>query len=160
MTESYQMVGVPFETPDATLDTIKLNAAIGVDRMQIMIYQPYRGTALAELSLQHGFTEKGEVGSDFFSPSEVALDSMEQCQVLMFRDFFKPLVRYYQVLGKLPPSASKWATAASDRVLCSPTVARTLNAAHRPANYVFRNLQKLATSWRVARHSTTFGVNP
>ena len=55
VTESFNMVGIPGDTPKTILDTVKLNAAIGVDLMQVSIYQPYPGTRLAATS---GFSNR------------------------------------------------------------------------------------------------------
>lgn len=156
LTESFNMVGIPFETPRRVLDTVKLNAAIAVDKMQVSIYQPYQGTRLGELSKEQGFLISKDLESDFFSPSILKLNTMLPSQTLMFRDYFKVLVRFYQVLGELPANLSKIAIKLSDCLLCSLPVSKVANLIYIPSNYVYRKVQglKIKAKVRVVRRST------
>lgn len=153
VTESYNMVGIPYETPSNVLDTIKLTATIGIDIMQAMIYQPYQGTKLAELCREQGFLKSGGFGADFFSPSIVKLDTMSPAQVLMFRDYFIALVRYYQVLQRLPGGVSKFAIWLSDRILSFAAVARVLNLVYTPLHYLYSRRKALKLRKKVARRN-------
>jgi len=150
VTESFNMVGVPFETPSTALDTVKLNAEIGVDSMQVTIFQPYFGTTLAELCRERGFVQGDELEADFFSPSIVKLDTISSAQVLMFRDYFKILVRYYQMLQSLPGVMSRPLVWLSDRLLSWKPTARIANIAYVPMNHVFRRLQTMKMRTKVA----------
>jgi len=151
ITESFNMVGIPFETPSTALDTIKLNAEIGVDRMQVMIFQPYFGTKLAELCRERGFVKSDDLDTDFFSPSTVTLDTIAPSQVLMFRDYFKVLVRYYQALLSLPRLISRPLVWLSDRLLSWKPGASIANAAYVPMNHVYRRLQTRRIRANVSR---------
>ena len=151
ITESFNMVGIPFETPKAILDTIKLNASIGVDKMQVTIYQPYAGTQLANLCQEHDFLESSDLGPDFFSPSILKLNTVSSAQVLMFRDYFKALVRYYQVLARLPSIISETSIGLSDRILSAVRTAKILNLAYIPLNYLFRRINLLRLRVKVTR---------
>lgn len=163
ITQSFNIVGIPYETPSTILDTIKLNAAIGVDIMQAFIYQPYQGTKLAELCKEQGFLKSGDFGPDFFSPSIVKLDTISPAQVLMFRDYFQALVRYYQVLQRLPGGVSKFAIRLSDRILSSAPVARVLNLVYVPLHYLRRWRQALKLrkkiAWRNVRESSSLSAD-
>lgn len=138
LTESFNMVGIPGETPGAILDTVKLNAAIKVDKMQVSIYQPYPGTKLAELCEQKYSLKARDLASDFFSPSTVKLDTLSASQTLMFRDYFKVLVRYYQGVLRLPAGVSRAVVKISDAVLSSVLVSKALNLIYHPLNYLYR----------------------
>jgi radical SAM superfamily enzyme YgiQ (UPF0313 family) len=154
ITESFNMVGIPYETPSTILDTIKLNAAIAVDKMQVSIYQPYKGTRLANLCQDQGFSVSGDLESDWFSPSILKLDTISPSQVLMFRDYFKVLVRYYQVLQRLPAGISKFAIRLSDRIFSFVLVSNVLNSIYIPLNYLFRRMQILRVRTKVARRKS------
>ena len=151
ITESFNMVGIPYETPSTVIDTIKLNAAIAVDKMQVSIYQPYKGTRLANLCQDQGFSVSTDLESDWFSLSILKLNTISSSQVLMFRDYFKILVRYYQVLQRLPTGISKVAIRLSDRILSFVFVSKVLNSIYIPLNYLFRRMQILRVRTKVAR---------
>jgi hypothetical protein len=151
-TESFNMVGIPYETPARILETIKLNAEIKVDQMQVTIYQPYQGTELAEVCRQEGFLRDRlckDLETDFFSPSEVRLDTLSPAQTLMFRNYFKIFVRCYQFLFALREQLSSVLTRSLDTILQCETAARILNAFHGPLNRVFRIGQHLKTTVKV-----------
>jgi radical SAM superfamily enzyme YgiQ (UPF0313 family) len=154
ITESFNMVGIPYETPSTVIDTIKLNAAIAVDKMQVSIYQPYKGTRLANLCQDQGFSVSGDLESDWFSPSILKLNTISPSQVLMFRDYFKVLVRYYQVLQRLPAGISKFAIRLSDRIFSFVLVSKVLNSIYIPLNYLFRRMQILRVRTKVARRKS------
>lgn len=144
ITESFNMVGIPYDTPSTILDTIKLNAVIKVDRMQVSIYQPYIGTKLAELCKTQVSSMPEELKPDWFTPT-LELNTVSISQVLMFRDYFKVLVRYYQLLLKLEGKPLKVAIKVSDGLLSSLIVSKLLNAVYLPLNYIFRKMQVLKT---------------
>jgi radical SAM superfamily enzyme YgiQ (UPF0313 family) len=159
ISESFNMVGIPCETPSAILDTVKLNATIAVDKMQVSIYQPYKGTRLADLCKEQSFLVSRDLESDFFSPSILKLNTISPSQVLMFRDYFKILVRYYQVLQRLPDRISNIFIRLSDRILSTLLVAKTLNLIGIPLNYLYRKMQLSRLRAKVARRKITSSLS-
>ena len=157
-TISFNMVGIPFETPLQVLDTIKLNAAIGVDMMQATIYQPYKGTRLAERCIEHNFIRSEDLGVSFFSPSVLKLDTLSPSQILMFKRYFTPLARVYGTLQRLPAALSSKTAAALDGLLSSKTTARFLNGFYRPLLRLKRflvSLKERITSGPATGHPRT-----
>jgi radical SAM superfamily enzyme YgiQ (UPF0313 family) len=153
-TESFNMVGIPYETPARILQTVKINAEVKVDQIQVTIYQPYQGTQLTELCRREGFLRSptpADLETDFFSPSEVRLDTLSPAQTLMFRNYFKILVRFYRVLFALPAPVSTVITRTSDALLKWRPAAPVLNACYVPLNRVFRRGQYLKTTFVVWR---------
>lgn len=55
------MVGLPGETVDQAIETIKLNSALKVDLPWCAIFQPYPGTELADYCLAKGFVNKRDL---------------------------------------------------------------------------------------------------
>ncbi len=139
ITESFNMVGIPFDTPSSILDTIKLNASIGVDKMQVSIYQPYQGTKLADICVENDFIVSRDLNSDWFSPT-LKLNTISSQQVLMFRDYFRVLVRVYRVLLNLPGGISRIFIISADKVLSFKTTSGLLNLLYIPSNYIYRKL--------------------
>ncbi len=163
ITESFNMVGIPYDTPRTILDTIKLNAQIGVEKMQISIYQPYQGTKLAEHSRDQGFIVSKDLKTDWYSAS-LKLDTITGSQVLMFRDYFKVLVRYYQVIQRLPARISKILITLSDRILSLIITSKVLNLIYIPLDYLYRRILTLKLrvkiAWRKLQKFGFRGIKP
>lgn len=57
-TYSFNMVGIPEETPERFEKTIELNQKVKPDEMQITIFYPYPGTALGDLCREKRYIKK------------------------------------------------------------------------------------------------------
>ena len=155
ITESFNMVGIPCDTPSTILDTIKLNATLGVDTMQISIFQPYPGTDLARRCQEQLDLLPGDLASDFFTPSILKLTTVSPSQVLMFRDYFRVLVWYYRFLQKLSPGISKIFINFSDTILSLGMTSIILNLIYLPLNYVYRKALFLRLKLKNAQRKGT-----
>jgi radical SAM superfamily enzyme YgiQ (UPF0313 family) len=154
--EAYNMVGIPYESPRSILNTIKMNATIGVDKMHVSICQPIVGTRLAELCEEKHLFEPRNMSEDsfypdFYSVSSLNLDTISRSQVLMFRNYFKVFVRYYQFLQKLPAGTSEILIRPSDRILSFNLISKVLNQIYLPLNYFYQRLLILMSRSRVKR---------
>jgi radical SAM superfamily enzyme YgiQ (UPF0313 family) len=149
ITESFNMVGIPHETPSAVLDTIKINAEMRVDKMQVSIYQPYRGTSLEQHCVEQKFSDSRDLDADWYEPI-MDLRTISSSHVAMFRDHFKVLVQYYRVLMMLPAGISSVLIKLSDAILSSPITARALNLSYVPLNYLYRRFFTLRLKARIA----------
>ena len=155
-TESFNMVGIPYDSPNTVLDTIKLNAAIKVDKMQVSIYQPYKGTRLADLCKKNKYIVSMDLEPDWFAPT-LKLDTISSDQVLMFRDYFKVLVRYYQFIGNMPRYLSRMFIKISDMFFETKKAAVLLNTLYIPLNYVFRKTQLAKVKFNIAKIKILYG---
>ena len=135
-TKSYNMVGLPYDTPETILESIKLNAAIGVDHLYFTIYQNYQGTQLAQLCQELNLVDSTQLGPNFFSPSVLKLKSISADQILMFRNYFGLLTRYYQFIQKLPPRVAERIIALSDKIFTHVLPARLLNMIYPALRYI------------------------
>jgi len=140
-TKSFNMVGIPCEDVKSILDTIKLNAEVRTDEMQVTIFQPYQGTKLHDLCVQKGYLTQEELAEDFFSPSPLMLDTVTHEQVLMFRHYFKIYTRMYQMLYLLPKVLSGALVNVMDRVLSLNYIPKILNKIFPAINSVYRLIQ-------------------
>lgn len=126
---SYNIVGSPHETPEAVLDTIKINAEIDPDHIQHSIFFPYEGTPLFDLVRDQKLADPNREVTDYFADTVLEQESISRDQVLMFQQNFKPLVRHYKRLRGLPKPLGNLATSASDRFLTwngAPKVMRAM----------------------------------
>jgi len=139
-TLSYNIVGFPHETPSAILDTIKLNASINVDVTHVTIFQPYPGTKLAELCRKESLLESKDLALDFCSPSILRLKTVSPSQVLMFRDYFRVFMYFFQVLEKLPAGMSRVCMKISERVLSFRITSQVLNILYSPLYHIYQKI--------------------
>lgn len=62
-TFSFNMIGVPGETPETIKETINLNRRIMPDKMQATVFYPYAGTVLGDRCLKEGYIKKNHEDS-------------------------------------------------------------------------------------------------
>jgi radical SAM superfamily enzyme YgiQ (UPF0313 family) len=137
---SFNMVGVPYEDASAILDTIKLNSELKIDDAQTSIFHPYKGTDLFDLCKEKGFLtpKASDIKIDYYTESPLKLDSISPEQIVMFRNYFKYIIKIYVVIFALPEGLSLFSERLSDKVFSSLFAARLLNKAHRPLNFLLR----------------------
>ncbi len=103
-TLAYNMVGLPFEDRAKALDTIKLNAEIQTDRALAAIFYPYPNTKAYEMSVEAGFIEKI---FDYSKDVPLHQDNFTEDEVKFVSTFFRPFMRLYRFIWKLPGSIRK-----------------------------------------------------
>lgn len=54
---TYNMIGLPTETKEDVLDTIKLNAQCAPDVIKILTFYPYKNTPIYDFCVKHGFLD-------------------------------------------------------------------------------------------------------
>ena len=110
------MVGVPFESPSAVLDTIKMNSKFGAYSSEIFIFYPYKGTTLHDVCEKENFlTERNNV--DYFTDSILSIPGLSRKQIIMFRGYFKLFVRFYRALFKIKGKARNFSIKFTDKIL-------------------------------------------
>lgn len=113
------IVGVPHETADTVMETIRLNRQIKPELARCFVLQPYPKTQIYDYSLQHGFIENGysfsELGTGFQigfdgSASDMFLKLQEHKELTNLYYLFNLLVKYKwldplgKILIKFPPN--------------------------------------------------------
>lgn len=89
-THSFNMVGLPGETKEKFMKTVRLNQIIKPDNMQISIFYPYPGTKLGDLCIKKGFI-KGE-GYNHFDKAVVDYPAFSSKTIEWCADNFHFLV--------------------------------------------------------------------
>jgi radical SAM superfamily enzyme YgiQ (UPF0313 family) len=127
-TLSFNMVGIPFETPRMVKDTIELNKLVQPDLIQVSIFYPYPNTELWKLCKKNRFLKQTHVYSYYEDHSVLDLPTMSSEQITQFYYNFvdlcleKSMETYHPVIYKC------------FRPLLGPKVLRTL----RKARNMFR----------------------
>ncbi len=102
-TQSYNMVGLPYESPKEILDTIKLNTQIKPDISVVSIFYPYPGTQLYDFCLKNGFLKENiEVPKNYYSYSVLTLPTIRKEQISFFFRYFHVLKTFYGLLFRIP----------------------------------------------------------
>jgi len=93
---TYNMIGLPGETIDGAINTMKFNAEIKVDFPNATIFQPYPNTELAQYCIDNGYLDE--------SFNIDSLSSMFQASVLKseYKDQFTNLEKFFNIGAKYP----------------------------------------------------------
>jgi radical SAM superfamily enzyme YgiQ (UPF0313 family) len=142
-TESYNIVGVPYETTSAILDTVKMNARVTPNRMLVSIYYPFPKTELGSLCQEKGFVLDRE-GYDFFSP-RLQIYTVSKRRIQFFQRNFWHLVKLYSLVYPWKSPGSKVMCSTLDWLLksCFLHVLNTLLSFLRKTKSVFNLQQRL-----------------
>lgn len=116
-TVAYNMVGLPYEDKSRVLDTIKLNAEIKADHSLSPIYYPYPDTALFETAVKEGWVPPVY---DYREDRYVDQPTLPRDQLYFARYYFRPFVRLYRTLWKLPARLAAPLERWADRLFISP----------------------------------------
>ncbi len=112
-TLAYNMVGLPFEDRAKALDTIKLNAEIETDKALAAIFYPYPNTKAYEMSVESGFVE--EI-FDYRRDVPLHQDNFTEDEVKFVSTFFRPFMKLYRLIWKLPSKSSKFGEKIADKL--------------------------------------------
>ena len=96
---TFNMLGIPGETIESALETIRLNIRISPEHPWCSVYQPYPGTALADFAKGRFIPENfsiDAVDDSYFKGLKLQMDNSLQIQNL--QKFFSFVVRYPKFL--------------------------------------------------------------
>jgi len=141
---AFNMVGVPHERMENSLETIKLNAALKkkwkMEELRITIFHPYVGTPLFDEARRHGMLTDRSV-TCYADDTVLNLGTMSGHQIRFVARYFRLLVVVYQKLLHGAGRPGRLAAWLLDRLLLS-RFAATL--AFPAANSVYPRLVTLA----------------
>jgi len=97
---SYNMIGIPGETPEKLLKTIKLNAEINIDKLYYFIFHPYKGTKIYDMCLKKNILTKQT--SSFIDREDTLLKMKEfnETDIRYFKDKFLILYNLRKIKSK------------------------------------------------------------
>jgi radical SAM superfamily enzyme YgiQ (UPF0313 family) len=88
---SFNMIGIPSETPDSFKKTIRLNQIIVPDKIQLSVFYPFPHTRLGELCRKKGYIERTPTYG-YFHHSILELPEFSQREISRWYDRFEYLV--------------------------------------------------------------------
>jgi radical SAM superfamily enzyme YgiQ (UPF0313 family) len=139
---SFNMVGIPDETPRNVLETIKLNARARIDELQCSIFQPYPGTKLYDMCLERDLFS-GKIPTDYYYTPTLNLEQLNNKQIFMFRSYFKQFVKLYRIIYLLPGPVSRTSEKALDSILCFKYTPEPLVGLFSSLKKILKNINQL-----------------
>jgi radical SAM superfamily enzyme YgiQ (UPF0313 family) len=98
---SFNMVGIPDETPEMFRDTLELNKKVSPDYAQLTIFYPYPGTALGLYAKEKGYIISKQHAESYFRKGVLELPDFSYEQIKQaYKDFYwqiykgKNIIRY------------------------------------------------------------------
>lgn len=102
---SFNMVGMPYETEDMILDTIKINKGLKPDAHNVCIFYPFPGTKLGDLCEEKGWIARRDSGIEsYYYDTILEMPQLDRFTVLAYQKFF-PL--YLKMPAPLIPVAAR-----------------------------------------------------
>ncbi|MCL2071755.1 MAG: B12-binding domain-containing radical SAM protein [Oscillospiraceae bacterium] len=120
-TLTYNIVGLPHETLELSLETVKLNAKLDVDKVIPNIFYPYPMTILAKTAQDGGFIDKSVDPND---PVQLRMPQYSKYDILYMAYNFNKLVRQYRRIYSLPTEKLQKAEAKLDKKITSKNYPR------------------------------------
>ncbi|HAW60644.1 MAG TPA: hypothetical protein DCW86_04165 [Actinobacteria bacterium] len=121
-TVSYNMVGLPFESMTKMLDTVKLNAMVKSDNLQVSIFYPFPRTRLYDVCKEKGFLTDRRINS-YFEDTVLEQPTLDKNQVRFAFQYFDVLVKIYSICYSLPRFLVKICEKVLDGIFSSRSLA-------------------------------------
>jgi len=141
----YNMVGIPYETPAAALDTVKLNARLKACRMQVSIFYPYPATDLYVLCQNKGFLTGKRLDSYFESETILQLPGFPAGKILFAYHHFKIFVSYYRTVFSFKQPWQSFFEKLVDFLWFHPKFYTIINPPYRALKKVYKSIRRVFT---------------
>ncbi|MCL2628917.1 MAG: B12-binding domain-containing radical SAM protein [Oscillospiraceae bacterium] len=94
---TYNIIGLPYETPKMSLETIKLNAQMHTDNIVISYFYPYPQTKILEIAEEAGFIDVTINRND---PVRLRMPQYKRSDIIYFRYSFLMFIKKYRKVYK------------------------------------------------------------
>ncbi|MCL2697378.1 MAG: B12-binding domain-containing radical SAM protein [Oscillospiraceae bacterium] len=115
-TLTYNIVGLPYETLELSLETVKLNARLSVDKVIPNIFYPYPMTILEKTARDAGFIDPAVDPND---PVQLRMPQYPKYDILYMAFNFNKLVKKYRAIFALPAEKADKKEAKLDKKITS-----------------------------------------
>lgn len=120
-TLTYNIVGLPYETLELSLETVKLNARLSVDKVIPNIFYPYPMTILEKTARDAGFIDSKVDPND---PVQLRMPQYPKYDILYMAFNFNKLVKKYRAIYALPAEQAKKREEKLDKKILSKSYPR------------------------------------
>jgi radical SAM superfamily enzyme YgiQ (UPF0313 family) len=125
-TLTYNIVGLPYETLELSLETVKLNAKLSVDKVIPNIFYPYPMTILEKTARDAGFIDPTVDPND---PVQLRMPQYPKYDILYMAFNFNRLVKKYRAIYALSAAKAAKREAKLDKKITSR---------HYPRKFLYR----------------------
>lgn len=145
-TLTYNIVGLPYETLELSLETVKLNAKLDVDKITPNIFYPYPMTILEKTARDAGFIDPTVDPND---PVQLRMPQYPKYDILYMSYNFNKLVKKFKKIYELPPEIAEIKADKLTKKICSRHYPRkflykTQKAQERMFIWAKRTLKKVS----------------
>jgi radical SAM superfamily enzyme YgiQ (UPF0313 family) len=147
-TKSNNILGLPNESVEAMLDTIKLDARLRPAEVARYIFYPYPNTKLHGVAQELGLLS-GRTATDYVSDTILLHKSATRNQIIMFVRYFRLMSRMYQAVDRLPPLVADHALHLVDRLFTQRWLPLVTNPAYGALWYLYARRERFLSR---ARH--------
>lgn len=105
-TSAFNIIGVPGETFNSVLDTVKLNSRVKPDWSYIFYFHPFAGTKLYQQAKEKGLLANKTFKTIFEGPT-LNLDTVSEKQIIFAYTYFRGLVKLYKIYYSFPKPIKK-----------------------------------------------------
>ena len=122
---SFNMIGIPGETPAGFQKTIKLNQIIRPDMIQLSTYYPFPGSELGDMCYEKGYIKEEALSSiyNYFDDSVLQLPDFNSVDINRLRRWFRYNVyRKYSLKRALLSLGSSMLPARLKSMIPSPLI--------------------------------------
>jgi radical SAM superfamily enzyme YgiQ (UPF0313 family) len=103
---TYNMIGLPTETPEEAFETIRLNAKLKPTKINEFIFQPYPHTDLFQNCMEWGLYDgKTHLPDNWRKTTVLKQEQFPTEQVIFLNRYFKVLVKLLSLAEELFPGA-------------------------------------------------------
>ncbi len=86
---SFNMIGMPHETAEMIMDTIRLNKELKPDHHNVCIFYPFPGTPMGDLCEQKGWIQEQKAGlHSYYYDSILKMPQLDRISILTYQKFF------------------------------------------------------------------------
>lgn len=102
---SFNIIGLPFESREMMLDTVRLNAELETSVNQVTIFYPYKKTPLFETCYDGRLIDSAKKVYDYSKDTILKFGLIRRNQIVFVQKYFRVLVKFHRMLKKLPGKA-------------------------------------------------------
>ena len=154
---TYNIIGLPYETPELSLETIRLNAKMHTDNIIISFFYPYPTTRLREIAEEAGFLDPRIKPND---PVQLRMPQYPRSEMFYFRYSFLKLIKKYRKLyttytgERLEQEISRL----DARILSKNHPRRLIGAFRRRTHWISVFLKRIASQYLPGVYKTLRGL--
>jgi radical SAM superfamily enzyme YgiQ (UPF0313 family) len=142
----FNMVGIPYETMQRALNTVKLCAEVNPQHIQLSVFYPYAHTKLYEICRDNYYLTERKLDSYFEDDTVLNLPTFSRSKIIFAYRNFREFVMYYKTIGRF----NKPMRFTFDKILeilwNHPALYKAVRFIYNPTKRLFKSVIRLLKS--------------